>query len=678
MNPKSIGNSDNIEIKQFNISLSNRQAIEAVKGYFRPFQGTFGKYGRGILTYDGFYYENMSVFFGHNKKTKCSIIVFLGDEGTKQLEKFRDNFLNFAPNQHLAEFFTLSNLQAAIQMPAPNFIKIGSDAVKGFEATVKAQQKSIPKVSMKNNEILFVGGSTGKMTLEIKGISDAAGRVKNLEVVFRAKDQGNNQAMLTFLNSIDSTANTIVAFLMLKQLGRVTLSPVLEHIREKLIKSYAVGNVIEYAQLTPRATTAHGKFILRPLSGIRNKMLKESSAEEAADLFAEWFKVLVQEDLRSIPNYQQFLAQLTEALKNLDSSILDANSGKDAVPDFDDVFSSLGDGTGRLSPDEGEGSEPDEGSEGEEDEGSEPDEGSEGEEDDESLSQADLEVTAALAADGGSGSSGNPVTSSYGPNSFPPFFTAEENAIILGTLFTDAHIQKRGPDSYRLKITHSDKAVDYINWKHRRLLRLCDTTQPPTLATDTKGYSTYTFYATSDKAYEYYHKLFYHPVQVPGKKKVKYVKRLTSDVIASLPTDKLLFGLFLMVVYFDDGSIRNDAHSGRVATHSFSKEQQQLFVDYIKEKYGITMTLPKHTTKSKQFYMSILAETFENFLDLIRPHVHEVPTMHYKLKHFQERRAEEAAGLLEAGQGEASDNEHKEASDGEQGEGESESGQLQT
>lgn len=83
----------------------------------------------------------------------------------------------------------------------------------------------------------------------------------------------------------------------------------------------------------------------------------------------------------------------------------------------------------------------------------------------------------------------------------------------------------------------------------------------------------------------------------------------------------------------DDGSKRNDANSGKLATQGFPKEDQVLLQEYIR-KFGIETSLVIHSQEKNQFSLNILSTDnhFENFKQLISPTVLEVPCMHYKIQ----------------------------------------------
>lgn len=200
--------------------------------------------------------------------------------------------------------------------------------------------------------------------------------------------------------------------------------------------------------------------------------------------------------------------------------------------------------------------------------------------------------------------------------------TVEEDAVIHGTLLGDAHLQKRGEGSYRLKIDHSIDQKEYVQWKYRQLKRLCETTQGPTTTTQ-KGYE---FYTSSGKYLKRYHDLYYKEVKTG--EKVKYVKTITEELIKVLPMHPLVLATFFM----DDGDARNDCYAGKIATQGFSKEGSELLCSYL-AKWGIAGRVVVHTEKSGQFYITLPATpgAFAKLVDIIAPIVKEIPDMVYKL-----------------------------------------------
>jgi len=207
--------------------------------------------------------------------------------------------------------------------------------------------------------------------------------------------------------------------------------------------------------------------------------------------------------------------------------------------------------------------------------------------------------------------------------------TVEERALIMGTLLGDAHLQKRGPKSYRLKIDHSIDQADLVQWKYRKLQRLCQQTQEPKETTDKKGYKGLEFYTSSGVYLAEFHELFYEYRKAKTGEKMVYVKRVTQKLVDNLPTHPLVLATFFM----DDGSVRNDCYAGKIATQGFSLEDCHFLSQYL-DKCGVHGSkIVRHSKKSGQYYLSLPAKsgTFEKLILMVEPIIREVPGMIYKL-----------------------------------------------
>ena len=81
----------------------------------------------------------------------------------------------------------------------------------------------------------------------------------------------------------------------------------------------------------------------------------------------------------------------------------------------------------------------------------------------------------------------------------------------------------------------------------------------------------------------------------------------------------------------NDGSVRDDAYSGKLATQGFPREQQVLIQSWLLECFSLKTNLIVHKEEKQQFYLSIPADEFGNFIELIHSIVVTVPTLRYKL-----------------------------------------------
>ena len=84
--------------------------------------------------------------------------------------------------------------------------------------------------------------------------------------------------------------------------------------------------------------------------------------------------------------------------------------------------------------------------------------------------------------------------------------------------------------------------------------------------------------------------------------------------------------LSLSVWFMDDGS--RTRHAGSLCTHCFSLEENQLILEWFKEKYGIECSL-QLDKRCNKYYIRFLTEGFRVFVSLISPWV--LKEFQYKL-----------------------------------------------
>jgi hypothetical protein len=205
-------------------------------------------------------------------------------------------------------------------------------------------------------------------------------------------------------------------------------------------------------------------------------------------------------------------------------------------------------------------------------------------------------------------------------------FTPTEKAVICGTLLGDGHLNRRGPNSFRLKIEHGRNQREYCQWKRQQLRRLCQRNKDVSTVFRSNKPPSCLFYTDSNLAYRPIHEHFY-TYRENSKGTLTYVKTITPELIAALPNDPMVLACF----YMDDGSVRNDAYSGKFATQSFSELEHLLLQSYVFESFGVRLEIVRHSSTKEQYYFSIPAAEFSNFVDVVSPIIRQVPTMVYKL-----------------------------------------------
>ena len=202
-------------------------------------------------------------------------------------------------------------------------------------------------------------------------------------------------------------------------------------------------------------------------------------------------------------------------------------------------------------------------------------------------------------------------------------FSDTENAILMGSLLGDSTLQKRGLNSYRYRVCHGISQKQYVMWKYKNLINICKTTQSPKEIINSKGDITYEFYSSSGVYLKGLFDLYYKPDPLNSE---RYIKTITQELIDKLPLNPII----LAVLFMDDGSVRNDCYSGKIATQCFSLGENNLLKDYLR-KWDVDVNIVKHTKVSGQYYISIPVKSFSRLVEIIEPIVKQIPEMVYKL-----------------------------------------------
>lgn len=206
--------------------------------------------------------------------------------------------------------------------------------------------------------------------------------------------------------------------------------------------------------------------------------------------------------------------------------------------------------------------------------------------------------------------------------------TKLQDAMIVGSLLGDAHMQKTRASTQRcrLRVCHNVAQRRYVDWKHSILLDpFCTNTQLPYETSRPGEYQFYTMYTNSFSSY--------HSTWYMRREASKYLKVVPSN-IQELLTDPIS----LAVWYLDDGSKRKDCEACRLATMGFSHRENIELVECLRANFGLE-------AKVGAFYpnrvggplyglsFSSKASGYKRLKSLIHPFVEaEVPSMLYKLQ----------------------------------------------
>lgn len=194
--------------------------------------------------------------------------------------------------------------------------------------------------------------------------------------------------------------------------------------------------------------------------------------------------------------------------------------------------------------------------------------------------------------------------------------TNRQKDILIGKLLGDGHLETQdGGRTYRLKIEHSVKQKEYVDWLYEEFRDWVLT--PPqvrrrfvVLRTVAGEYGKCWFNTLSSGLFRFYAHQFY--------KERKIVPRLIK---------KMLTPLAIAVWFMDDGSIKSKTHrTVFFNTHGFDTGSIRLLQKALLEKFGIKTSIRKEKY-GKQIYL--LSETIDKFAAIIAPYIH--PSMRYKI-----------------------------------------------
>ena len=187
-----------------------------------------------------------------------------------------------------------------------------------------------------------------------------------------------------------------------------------------------------------------------------------------------------------------------------------------------------------------------------------------------------------------------------------------QREIITGLLLGDGHFETRNGQIYRLKVEHSIKQKEYVDWLYQNFINL--TNQPPKAREKTsfdKKIISYGFTTYSSGSFRFYGQQFYL-----GNKKIipKNIKKLLSP-------------LSLAIWFMDDGSLKSIKHRAYIIhTLGYDLSELQIMEKALMEKFGIKIKIHKQYNKWRIY---IPAESYEKFRKLIKSHI--IESMKYKL-----------------------------------------------
>lgn len=202
--------------------------------------------------------------------------------------------------------------------------------------------------------------------------------------------------------------------------------------------------------------------------------------------------------------------------------------------------------------------------------------------------------------------------------------TRQQREIIVGTLLGDGHLETLDSGkTYRLKIEHSAKQKEYVDWLYNQFKSW--TSKPPrlwkryskfpngsTIISQKCGFTTY-----SHGILRFYGQQFY------SKKGIKIIPKFI---------EKLLTSTSIAIWYLDDGSFKSQRHRTFIIhSHGYNRNELKI-VQKAFARFGIKTNLHKQKRKRGIYWrIYVLSESAEKFAEMVKPIINQIPSMKYKL-----------------------------------------------
>ena len=188
-----------------------------------------------------------------------------------------------------------------------------------------------------------------------------------------------------------------------------------------------------------------------------------------------------------------------------------------------------------------------------------------------------------------------------------------QREILIGLILGDGHLERLyTPTLGRVKVEHSSKQKDYVDWLYNGFKNWVRT-KPRTRNIKAFGkiWQRYEFCTYGHRLLGEFRERFYE-----GKKKI-----IPNDL------EKDITPLGLAIWFMDDGSIKSRRHKGLfLNTQDFNKDDVRKLQRILKDKFGIP-SLTRKDEKGEQIYLG--GNSAEKFIQIVKPYI--IPSMNYKI-----------------------------------------------
>ena len=191
--------------------------------------------------------------------------------------------------------------------------------------------------------------------------------------------------------------------------------------------------------------------------------------------------------------------------------------------------------------------------------------------------------------------------------------TERQKEILIGMILGDGHLEKLyTPELSRLKVEHSYKQKDYVDWLYSEFQNWVRTEPKEKIKKVwDKIHKNYGFVTYGHRLLGNFQKEFYL-----NRKKI-----IPNNLSQSITP------LSLAVWYMDDGSIKSNKHKGVfLNTQSFTEKDIKKLQNILQEKFRISSII-RNDISGQQMYLG--SDSGEKFINLIKPFL--IESMKYKI-----------------------------------------------
>jgi len=188
--------------------------------------------------------------------------------------------------------------------------------------------------------------------------------------------------------------------------------------------------------------------------------------------------------------------------------------------------------------------------------------------------------------------------------------TKIQRSLIVGKLLGDGHLEtQNNGKTYRLKIEHSEKQIDYVEWMFKILKPLVKTDIQTKINSKSVRFQTLSF-----GELRFYGQQFYKDGR-------KVIPKLFS---------KLIDELSLAIWFMDDGSKKSSKHNTYII-HSlgYTKKELRQVCEVLDRKFNLKFNLYKQ--KNKNWCMYLQSKSIGDFESMILPYVLRFKSMEHKI-----------------------------------------------